>query len=143
MKDFTNHEMVLTTYLKDEIYLSNMSIKDDLEKEDFEKGKSSQNVSLCPQTSRIKTIFENSIMSQERELLRLHGETMERLHGLIDNKYMIIDKSGIYPRIYFLQGSNPEEILEWYDFGSIATIYLTSPDFPEIARLPGWIREGV
>ena len=63
MKDFTNHEMVLTTYLKDEIYLSNMSIKDDLEKEDFEKGESSQNVSLCPHTSRIKTNFENSIMS--------------------------------------------------------------------------------
>ena len=68
---------------------------------------------------------------------------MERLYGLIDNKHMIIDKSGIYPRIYFLQGSNPEEMREWYDFGSIATIYLTSPDFPEIARLPGWIREGV
>ena len=56
---------------------------------------------------------------------------------------MIIDKSGIYPRIYFLQGSNPEEIREWYDFGSIATIYLTSSDFSEIARLPRWIREGV
>ena len=56
---------------------------------------------------------------------------------------MIIDKSGIYPRIYFLQGSNPEEIREWYDFGSIATIYLTSPDFSKIARLPRWIREGV
>ena len=37
VKDFTNYEMVLATYLKDEIDLSNMSIKDDLEKEDFEK----------------------------------------------------------------------------------------------------------
>ena len=112
VKDFTNYEMVLTTYLKDEIDLSNMSIKDDLEKEDFEKGESSQNVSLRPQTSRTKTIFENPIMSQERELLRLHGEIMERLYRLIDNKYMIIDKSVIYPRIYLLQGSNPEEIRE-------------------------------
>ena len=68
---------------------------------------------------------------------------MKRLYGLIDNKHMIIDKSGIYPRIYFLQGSNLEEIREWYDFGSIATIYLTSLDFTEIARLPRWIREGV
>ena len=68
---------------------------------------------------------------------------MKRLYGLIDNKYMIIDKSEIYPRIYFLQGSNPEEIREWYDFDSITTIYLTSPDFLKIARLPGWIREGV
>ena len=56
---------------------------------------------------------------------------------------MIIDKSGIYPRIFFLQGSNPDEIRDWYDFGSIATIYLTTPDFPKITRLPGWIREDV
>ena len=68
---------------------------------------------------------------------------MERLYSLSDTKHMIIDKSGIYPRIYFLQGSNPEEIRDWYDFSSIATIYLTTPDFPKIARLPGWIREGV
>ena len=34
-------------------------------------------------------------------------------------------------------------IREWYDFGSIATICLTTPDFSEIARLPGWIRECV
>ena len=87
VKDFTNYKMVLTTYLKDEIDLSNI-LKDELEKEDsekhfsFEKGESSQNVSLRPQTSRTKTIFKNPIMSQERELLRLHGETMERLYGL-------------------------------------------------------------
>ena len=68
---------------------------------------------------------------------------MERLYNLSNNDYRIIDKSGIYPRIYFLQGSNPEEIREWYDFGSIATIYLTSPDFPEITRLSAWICEGV
>ena len=56
---------------------------------------------------------------------------------------MIVDKSGIYPRIHFLQGANPDEIRDWYDFGSIATIYMTSPNFPEIERLPGWIKEGV
>ena len=35
------------------------------------------------------------------------------------------------------------EIRDLYDFGSIATIYMTSHDFPEIERLPGWIKEGV
>ena len=70
VKDFTNYEMVLTTYLKDETDLSNI-LKDELEKEDYEKdlslekGESSQNVSLRPQTSRTKTIFKNPIMSQE------------------------------------------------------------------------------
>ena len=27
--------------------------------------------------------------------------------------------------------------------GSIATIYITTPDFPEIEKLPGWIKDGV
>ena len=44
------------------------------------------------------------------EILSLHSETMERLYNLSNTKHMIVDKSGIYPRIYFLQGSNPEEI---------------------------------
>ena len=43
VKDFTTYETVLTSYLKNDIDLSNMSIKNDLEKEDvikkdFEKG---------------------------------------------------------------------------------------------------------
>ena len=68
---------------------------------------------------------------------------MANLYNFSDTDYMIIDKYGIYPRIFFLQGSNPDEIRNWYDFGSIATIYLTTPDFSEIEKLPGWIREGV
>ena len=108
VKDFTSHETILTSYLKNDIDLSNMSIKDDLEKEnaikkDFEKGESSQTVSLRPQTAKTKTIFENLIIPQEREIMRLHEETMEQLYGLADTKHMIINKSGIYPRIYFLQ----------------------------------------
>ena len=35
------------------------------------------------------------------------------------------------------------EIRNWYDFGSIVAIYMTSPDFLEIERLPVWINEGV
>ena len=148
VKDFTSHETVLTSDLKSDIDLSTMSIKDDLEKDDavkkdFEKGESSQTISLRPQTTKTKVIFKNPTIPQEREIMRLHAETIELLYGLADTKHMIIDKSGIYPRIYFLQGSNPEVIRDWYDFGSIATLYLTTPDFPEISRLPGWIRDGV
>ena len=68
---------------------------------------------------------------------------MERLFGLTDTKEMIVDKSGIYQRIHFLKGANTVEIRDWYDFGSITTIYMTSPDFPEIERLLGWIKEGI
>ena len=129
VKDFTSHETILTAYLKGNIDLSKMDIKDDSEnsekddvKKEFEKGESFQTISLCPQTAKAKPIFEKLEIPQEREILRLHSETMERLYSLIDTKYMIIDKSGIYPRIYFLQGSNLEEIHDWYDFDSIATI---------------------
>ena len=143
VKDYTNYEMILTTFFKTDIVILSINIKDDLEKDVFEKGESSNTISLCPQTSKTKPIFDNQVMSQEREIMRLHGETMERLFGLTNTKHKIIDKYGIFPRIYFLQGSNPEEIIEWYDFGSIATIYLTTPDFPEIERLPGWIKDSV
>ena len=70
--------------------------------------------------------------------MKLHGDTMERLFGLTDTKEMIVNKSGNYPRIHFIQGAS-----DWFDFGSITTIYMTFPNFPEIERLPGWIKEGV
>ena len=69
--------------------------------------------------------------------MKLHGDTMKRLFRVTNTKEMIVDKSGIYPRIHFLQGANPEEIRDLYDFDSIATIYMTSTNFPEIERLPG------
>ena len=141
VKDFTTQETVLTAYLRGNIDLSKMNLN--TEKKIFGKGVSSQPLSLRPHTSKEKPLFEKREISQEKEIVKIHSETMERLYNLSDNDYRIIDKSGIYPRIYFLQGSNPDEIREWYDFGSIATIYLTSPDFPEISRLPAWICEGV
>ena len=51
MKDFTNYEMVLTTYLKDEIDLSNMSIKDELEKKILKK------IFLLKKANRLKTFL--------------------------------------------------------------------------------------
>ena len=145
VKTFTENEKILTSYLKGCIDFSKINISEDssIEQKKFEKGESSQTISLRPQTSRIKPFFETIEMSPEKELIKLHSDMMERLFGLSDTKNMIIDKLGIYPRIYFLQGADPEEIRDWYDFGSIATIYLTTPDFPEIYNLPGWIKEGV
>ena len=99
----------------------------------------STSVSFRPRTSKSETNFEKLPISPEREIIKLHGDTVERLFGLTNTTNMIVDKSGIYPRIHFLQGSNPEEIRDLYDFGSIATIYMTSPNFPIIERLPGWM----
>ena len=137
--------MVLTSYFKnDELDFSNISLHEDSENDaSFIKAKASTKISLRPQTSKSETIFEKIPISPDRKIMKLHGETMERLFGLIDTNEMIVDKSGIYPRIHFLQGANPVEIRDWYDFGCIATIYMTSPDFPENERLHGWIKEGV
>ena len=50
---------------------------------------------------------------------------------------MIVDKSGIYPRTHFIQGANPEEIGDWYDFGSIGhlLIFLKSKDYQDGLRM--------
>ena len=144
LKTFTENEKILTSYLKGNIDFSKINISEDsCIEQKMEKGESSQTISLRPQTSKSKPIFENIKMNPEKELIKLHLDMMERLFGLSDTKNMIIDKSGIYPIIYFLQGADPEEIRDWYDFGSIATIYLTTPDFSEIHNLPGRIKEGV
>ena len=60
VKDFTSHETVLTAYLKGNIDFSKIDIKDDLDKDkkNFEKGESSQTISLRPQTEKEKPIFE-------------------------------------------------------------------------------------
>ena len=129
VKNYTSYEMILTSYFKEENELdfSNISLNEDFENDaSTSKLKASTKISLRPQSSKTKTIFEKIPVSIDREIMKLHGETMERLFGLIDTKEMIVDKSGIYPWIHFLQGANPAEVRDWYDFGSIATIYMST-----------------
>ena len=136
VKNYTSHEMILTSYFKenDELDFSNISLQDD--DASSNKLEASEKISLRPQISKSETIFEKLLVSTNGEIMRLHGETMEQLFGLTDTKEMIIDKSGIYPRIHFLQGSNPVEVCDWYDFCSIATIYMSTPDFLKIEKIP-------
>ena len=56
VKDFTTHETVLTAYLRGNIDLSKLDLN--TEKKNFEKGESSQNISLRPQTAKAKLIFK-------------------------------------------------------------------------------------
>ena len=60
------------------------------------------------------------MISPNREIMKLHGENMERLFGLTDSKEMIVNKSGIYPRIHFL----PRQILWKYEIGMILVALL-------------------
>ena len=120
VKNYTSLEMVLTSYFKDEeLDFSNISLHEDSENDaSSSKAKASTKISLRPQTSKSETIFEKIPISPDREIIRLHGETMERLFGLTDSKDMIVYKSDIYPRIHFLQGANPVE----YETGMILVI---------------------
>ena len=151
VKHYTSYKMNLVSLLKEDntIDFSKLEISENTSEDsnqmntDVPLSHSSTSVSFIPQTSKSETIFEKLPISLDQEIIKLHGDTMERLFRLMDTKEMIVDKSGIYPRIHFLQGENPEEIRDWYDFGSIATIYMTSPNFPEIERLSGWIKNGI
>ena len=95
VKAFTDNEKILTSYLKGCIDFSKINISEDssTEQNKFEKGESSQMISLSPQTSRTKPIFETNEMNPKKELIKLHYDMMERLFGLSDTKNMIIDKS--------------------------------------------------
>ena len=96
--------MVLTSYLKnDELDFSNISLHEDSKNDaSSRKTKASTKISLRPQTSKFEMIFEKIPISPDREIMKLHGETMERLFVLTDTKEMIVDKYEIYPRIHFL-----------------------------------------
>ena len=115
VKDYTSYEMELTSYFKDDDNLdfSNIILNEDTKKDkdaSLNIARASTSISLRPQTSKSKTIFAKIMISPYREIMKLHGETMERLFGLTDSKEMIVDKSGIHPRIHFLQGANLVEI---------------------------------
>ncbi|KAL0448618.1 UNVERIFIED_CONTAM: hypothetical protein Slati_1418200 [Sesamum latifolium] len=55
----------------------------------------------------------------------------------------IIETSRKYNRVWMLEGSKPEDVREWYDFGALASVHTMSPSFLEISKLPEWISGAV
>ncbi|KAK4383296.1 movement protein [Sesamum angolense] len=51
----------------------------------------------------------------------------------------VIETSEKYNRVWMMEGSKPEEVREWYEFGALASVHTMSPSFPEISKLPDWI----
>ncbi|KAL2252803.1 UNVERIFIED_CONTAM: hypothetical protein Sindi_0075000, partial [Sesamum indicum] len=43
----------------------------------------------------------------------------------------------------YQQGSKPEDVREWYDFGALASVHTMSPSFLEISKLLEWISGAV
>ncbi|KAL0345668.1 UNVERIFIED_CONTAM: putative enzymatic polyprotein [Sesamum radiatum] len=55
----------------------------------------------------------------------------------------IVETSGKYNRVWMLEGSKPEDVREWYDFGALSSVHTMSPSFPEISKLPQCISGAV
>jgi hypothetical protein len=89
--------------------------------------------------AKLPTSPPKNISAQED----LHYSKMQELYVLTSTEDRHIDYSGIYPRIKYIPGSNPEEIRYWYDFGAVNTIYTAPSNFAEISLLPRWIYDGV
>ncbi|KAK4407625.1 movement protein [Sesamum angolense] len=61
----------------------------------------------------------------------------------VNTSKTIIETSGKYNRVWMMEGSKPEEVQEWYEFGALASVHTMSPSFSEISKLPNWISGAV
>ena len=96
VKDYNSYEMNLVSLLKKDntIDFSKLEISENTSKDSnqmntdvsFSQAGASTSVSFRPQTSKSETIFEKLPISPDREIMKLHGDIMERLFGLTDIK---------------------------------------------------------
>ncbi|KAK4386102.1 Enzymatic polyprotein [Sesamum angolense] len=76
------------------------------------------------------------------------GDYQRKYEKLVSRKGVnpsktIIETSEKYNRVWMLEGSKPEDVKEWYEFGALASVHTMSPSFPEISKLPEWISGAV
>ncbi|KAL0404017.1 UNVERIFIED_CONTAM: hypothetical protein Sradi_2042500 [Sesamum radiatum] len=100
-------------------------------------------ISLRPMTGTSKVNTNESISSSS--VWQVYQRMWEKLvsrKGVNPSK-TIIETSKKYNRVWMLEGSKPEDVREWYDFGALASVHTMSPSFPEISKLPEWISGAV
>ncbi|KAL0301582.1 UNVERIFIED_CONTAM: movement protein [Sesamum radiatum] len=101
-------------------------------------------ISLRPMTGTSKT-NTNELSSSASSAWQVYQRMWEKLisrKGVNPSK-TIIETSGKYNRVWMMEGSKPEEVREWYEFGALASVHTMSPSFPEISKLPEWISGAV
>ena len=99
-------------------------------------------ISLRPMTGTSKANTNELISSSTwQDYQRMWKKLISR-KGVNPDK-TIIKTSGKYNRVWMLEGSKPEDVREWYDFGALASVHTMSPSFPEISKLPEWISGAV
>ncbi|KAL0372623.1 UNVERIFIED_CONTAM: movement protein [Sesamum calycinum] len=101
-------------------------------------------ISLRPMTGTSKT-NTNDLSSSSSSAWQGYQRMWEKLisrKGVNPSK-TIIETTGKYNRVWMMEGSKPEEVREWYEFGALASVHTMSPSFPEISKLPEWISGAV
>ncbi|KAL2250133.1 UNVERIFIED_CONTAM: hypothetical protein Sindi_2487000 [Sesamum indicum] len=91
-------------------------------------------------TSKVNT---NELISSSawQEYQRIWEKLISR-KGVNPSK-TIIETFEKYNRVWMLEGSKPEDVRKWYDFGALASIHTMSPSFPKISKLSEWISGAV
>ncbi|KAK4407663.1 hypothetical protein Sango_0347300 [Sesamum angolense] len=101
-------------------------------------------ISLRPMTGTSKT-NTNELSSSSSSAWQVYQRMWEKLisrKGVNPSK-TIIKTTGKYNRVWMMEGSKPEEVREWYEFGALASVHTMPPSFPEISKLPEWISGAV
>ncbi|KAL0308029.1 UNVERIFIED_CONTAM: hypothetical protein Sangu_2998000 [Sesamum angustifolium] len=93
-------------------------------------------------TSKTNTNELSSSSSSAWQVYQRMWEKLISRKGVNPSK-TIIETSGKYNRVWMMEGSRPEEVREWYEFGALASVHTMSPSFPEISKLPDWISGAV
>ncbi|KAK4390442.1 putative enzymatic polyprotein [Sesamum angolense] len=107
-------------------------------------GVKEEKISLRPMTSTSKP-NTNELSFSSSSAWQVYQWMWEKLisrKGVNPSK-TIIETSGKYNRVWMLEGSKPEEVRKWYEFGALASVYTMSPSFPKISKLPDWISGAV
>ncbi|KAK4392624.1 hypothetical protein Sango_2040200 [Sesamum angolense] len=89
----------------------------------------------------VKTSDDSSQPSTSGVYQRMWEKLISR-KGVNPSK-TIIETSGKYNKVWMMEGSKPEEVREWYEFGALASVHTMSPSFPKISKLSEWISGAV
>ncbi|KAL0292261.1 UNVERIFIED_CONTAM: movement protein [Sesamum calycinum] len=109
-------------------------------------GVKEEEISLRPMTSTSKAntneLASSSSSSSAWQVYHRMWEKLISRKGVNPSK-TIIETFRKYNRVWMLEGSKPEEVREWYEFGALASVHTMSPSFPKISKLPEWISGAV
>ncbi|KAL2247818.1 UNVERIFIED_CONTAM: hypothetical protein Sindi_2634100 [Sesamum indicum] len=89
------------------------------------------------ESQEVQTPIDSSQPSTSREYQRMWEKLIS--HKEVNPGKAFIGTSKKYNRVWMLEGSKPEDVQEWYDFGAFASVHTMAPSFSEISKLPEWI----